>query len=382
MGKSLLDLYPEESGALNEQELPFAYLENRSESWKRLGRRPGFDLLVIGAGIVGASAALAAALNGIRVALVQKGAYPTSVAPSWIELVKQLDSLPLLRSAQALGRLDDTVQDLERSAPLALNAPERLCLGRVRRALSRVIGPGRTCRMPDIDRLVRALVFTARQEGAVCLNHATALFVESDSVTGGMMVGVESGVDGATLEVQCGAILVDPEYGLLPGSRLAREPIWCPVSPLEIEASVTLFNSGGCFIPQGWAPWEYEACVSFALAEIRKEGGLIEKYVPIGSRPLPLLTPDVSVESSFRGQALEASVSEDAVLSAIHRWGALSRHIPAYPDGLHELRGPVLLGELNLARDVLQAVTISDLRVALKLDADAVLADEVVERWG
>jgi hypothetical protein len=382
MGKTLLDLYPEESGPRPDREPPFAYMERRAGAWARLSTRPGYDLVILGAGLVGASAALAGALNGIRVALLQVGAYPQPMTSSWTDETGSISAQPLIRSAQLLSRLKDATCKLETTAPLVFAPAESLKLKGIRGILAACVGPGRISRVPRIAALIRALLFTARQEGAVCLNHVCPVFVESEPVTGGMSVGVRNESNGDEADMRCGAILVDPDFGVLPGSRLSKRPVWC-ASPegQRTSASPDIIKRGGCFIPQGWAPWEYEMCVSRVLSEIRKEGGMREEYVPSGAWPLPLLSHDTSGESSFRGHALEASIPNEVVASVLQRWGAFCRYISAYPDGLDVLPKGIVKGELFLARDVFQAVTGNDLLNALQLPHGSALPDEALEIW-
>lgn len=224
MNNSLLSLY-EKNQAEEGDETPFALLPKRAQCIEALVADPNFDLLILGGGLTGALVAHQAALQGIRVLLLDSQ-YFGSRALSWDHRVSHLlrgSPRQALKGRKVLRELAKTfAPHLTGPLPVDSHAQEGWWAAFAKRWTP-------LCNL-DEKLLIRECILAARQEGAVVLASADPVYIEVESLSGCYMLGFKDALSNTTYEVRVGGVLVDPAAGHLPPSRLGTTLLRLPAA--------------------------------------------------------------------------------------------------------------------------------------------------------
>ncbi len=216
MNNSLLSLYDVTGATSPDEQAPFAALPTREDALKAIGDNPNFDLLILGGGLTGALLAHQAALQDIKVLLVDSDCFGARSISWRHRIAKMLRAHPMeaLRNYRVLRKV-------ERNASLSHltlkpQPDSRPVLGFWASLIARV-----TPRI-DIDErlLIREALLAAKQEGATVLSAIEPSFLEAEALSGCYSIGFRDTLSGERYQARVGGVLVDPTVGHLPPTRL------------------------------------------------------------------------------------------------------------------------------------------------------------------
>lgn len=305
MNSSLLSLYDLTGDSTRDQEAPFAALPTREDLLKALGENQNFDLLVLGGGLTGALVAHQAALQDIKVLLLDSDFFGASSISWRHRIAKSLRSRPMeaLRNYRALKKVARTAwlsHFLLKSAPDA-QPPQGFWSSLIARVTPSI----------DIDErlLIREALLAARQEGATVLSGIEPTFLEAEALSGCYAIGFKDTLSGEVFKARVGGVLVDPTLGHLPTTRLGTSVLRVEdSSPGGIqrvyEVTPLTTKSGVPFV-------SFELTDSSYVAVLRLGHDLVEVTVLYGKVPLQMNVIDGICDEACR----EAGWKIDGLLS-------------------------------------------------------------------
>jgi len=224
MSEQLLSLFGINPSDVVDDTAPFVTLTTRTQVLEKLANNQNFDLLILGGGLTGSLVAHEAALQGIRVLLLEQGYFGADALAWNVRISRQLRAAPreLFRARQALKMLSS-----QRAPHLvaALPTDSHPVTGLMAAAVWRCVP------LVNVDErlLIRESVLAARQEGAAVLAAVTPVYVEAESAESGCyVVEFEDQLTKQCYQARIGGILIDPSHGILPPSRLGSYVINAP----------------------------------------------------------------------------------------------------------------------------------------------------------
>ncbi len=280
MNEQLLSLYGLESGEVLDDNVPFVNLATRPQVLARIQENRNFDLLILGGGFTGALVAHEAALQGIKVLLLEQGSFGAD-ALSWeIRLAQQLRSNPreLFRARSALNTLKR-----ERAPHLVSAMPEdsHPISGAVAAAVRRFVP---LCRV-DERLLIRETILAARQEGASVLSAVTPIYLEAESAESGCyIIQFRDTVTGENFEARVGGVVLDPTHGVLPPSRLGSYVV--PAKKSTIAGVQLTYQATPRSAKNAAAFASFELSEGSFIAVQRRGVTLLEVSLLWGAKPL------------------------------------------------------------------------------------------------
>jgi hypothetical protein len=233
MSDSLLSLYDEKKELPQEQPMPYAHLLTREQIIKEIIAQPRYDVVVIGGGISNLLVARDAALQGARVVVIEPGYFGQRAVAWGPQFMRALYTRPgdLVRSALRFRSFSRSVapqllRSVSASAPRPLATIQRVATWFFSRCAPATLRWG----VPNLNErlLVRELALAARQEGALVLASAEAVFVERNADDGGLRIGVADRLSGDTCEITARALIVDPGFVAPLASRLGTQLFRAP----------------------------------------------------------------------------------------------------------------------------------------------------------
>lgn len=224
MSEQLLSLFGIKSSDVIDDTVPFATLATRTQVLQKLADKRNFDLLILGGGLTGSLVAHEAALQGIRVLLLEQGYFGADALAWNVRISRKLRACPreLFRAWQTFKMLSS-----QRAPHLVSELPtdSHPVTGLMAAAIRRCV------RLVNVDErlLIRESILAARQEGAVALAAVTPVYVEAESAESGCyVVEFEDQLTKQRYQARIGGILIDPSHGILPPSRLGSYVINAP----------------------------------------------------------------------------------------------------------------------------------------------------------
>lgn len=311
MNNSILSLY-EKSESEEADESPFALLPKRAQCVETLVTNPNFDLLILGGGLTGALVAHQAALQGIRVLLLESK-YCGSHALSWDHRISHLLRVAprqVLTGRKPLRELAKTfAPHITGPFPRDSHAHE----GQIA-ALAQRFTP--LCNL-DERLLIRECILAARQEGAIVLASTDPQYVEVESLSGCYMVGFKDALSNTVHEVRVGGILVDPASGHLPPSRLGTPLLRLP--DVAVAGCQRIYQAVPRIAKSGVRFASFELSNGSFVSVSRIADQMIEITVLYGVTPLTadVVTAIAEQAASETGWTLQLEISSRDVDS---RW--------------------------------------------------------------
>ena len=216
MNNSLLSLYDVTADTLRDGQAPFSALPTREGALRALNDNSNFDLLILGGGLTGALVAHQAALQDVRVLLIDSDWFGAR-SISWCHrIAKMLRAQPLevLWNLRALRRVEcnAALSHLTSKAQPDSQPLSGFWVSLIARVTPHI----------DIDErlLIREALLAARQEGATVLSSIEPTFLEAEALSGCYSIGCKDTLSGETYQARVGGVLVDPTVGRLPLTRL------------------------------------------------------------------------------------------------------------------------------------------------------------------
>jgi hypothetical protein len=216
MNNSLLSLYDVAGDTSRDDQTPFAALPTREDALKALGDNSNFDLLILGGGLSGALVAHQAALQDVKVLLVDSECFGARSISWRHRIAKMLRAHPrrALRNYRALRKVERnaSLSHLRLKAQLDSQPLPGFWASLIARVTPHI----------DIDErlLIREALLAARQEGATVLSAIEPTFLEAEALSGCYAIGWKDTLTGEIYQARVGGVLVDPTVGHLPPTRL------------------------------------------------------------------------------------------------------------------------------------------------------------------
>jgi hypothetical protein len=280
MSEQMLSLYGWDSTEEVDDSVPFVTLTTRPQVLARIKENRNFDLLILGGGLTGAVLAHEAALQGIKVLLLERGSFGAD-ALSWdVRIMQQLRSNPreLFRARAALRSIAT-----ERAPHVVSAMPkDSHAVTGIVTALARRFVP--LCCV-DERLLIRETILAARQEGASVISAVTPKYLEAESAESGcFVVHFHDPITRQDLEARVGGVVLDPTHGALPPSRLgsyvvpATNPVPAGVQYVYEATPRSLRSAATCA--------SFELSDGSFIAVKRLDVTLLEVSVLWGAKPL------------------------------------------------------------------------------------------------
>lgn len=315
MSNPILSLYNMDGGPPAEETAPFSVVPRRADNLASLRENPNVDLLILGGGLTGALVAHQAALQGVRV-LVLERRYCGDRALSWDHRIAQL--LRVAPRHFLLGRSQWKVL-AESVAPhlVAALPPDSHEVTGLWPSLVKRLVPLRNL---DERLLIRESMLAARQEGAIILSAVEPTFLEAESLSGCYRVGFKDTLSEASYEVRVGGVLVDPSVGELPATRLGSRVL--PWSVPAVAGSQRVFEAVPASVKSGERFASYELTDGSCVSVSRIGEQVLEVTAIFGASAL---APDV-VSTIARQAAAEAGWNVQREVHSRDVDGRWSRH--------------------------------------------------------
>lgn len=311
MSSSLLSLYNLDGGSRRSQEVPFSTLPSREEALSALRENPNVDLLILGGGVTGALVAHWAALQDIKVLLLE-GDFFGSHSISWRHHVSRTlrsrplavlrDYLPLntIRRNPAFSHL---VSEAEGDAH---SFSARIA------SLAERITP-----QFDVDErlLLRESVLAARQEGAFVFSSVAPVYLEAEALSGCYEIEFKDERSSQTYKVRVGGVFVDPSRGHLPTTRLGSSVLRVEDSrpggvQRVYEVTPTTAKSGAAFVSFELTDGSYVAVTR--LAHDRVEATVLYGAVALDDQVIIAICDDACREAGWNIHALRSTRAVDS----------------------------------------------------------------------